>query len=62
MNFCLEIVYIIKDLHECGVVHRDLKPSNFVIYQDKGEPHIKLIDFSDAMIANLDIEHNIWLK
>ena len=51
-------MYIVKDLHDCGVVHRDLKPSNFmVVEREFKSPIIKLIDFSDSMI----IEPGPWL-
>ena len=39
--------------HRAGIVHRDLKPQNiFVVYDDAGELHAKLLDFGVSKIRD----------
>lgn len=49
-SICKQILEIIQDLHDNGVVHRDLKPSNFMVDTSRGIS-LKLIDFSDSSIC-----------
>ncbi len=38
--------------HARGIVHRDLKPSNVIVARDdRGRPHVKLVDFGIAKIV-----------
>jgi serine/threonine protein kinase len=45
-----QILEIVQDLHEIGVVHRDLKPENMLVKFEK-TIEIKIIDFSDSCIV-----------
>jgi casein kinase I family protein HRR25 len=39
----LQIIFILKSIHEKGLVHRDIKPDNFLLGNDKKQ--INIIDF-----------------
>jgi serine/threonine protein kinase len=45
----LEIITIMRDLHDTGVVHRDIKPENFVLDTNK---KIYIIDFGLSCIQS----------
>lgn len=48
---CIEICEVLSYICGKGVVHRDLKPGNiYMTFDEKGEEHIKLIDFGIASL------------
>lgn len=56
--FMTETLFILKNIHEQGVLHCDLKPSNF-IFNNK-ENKIYLIDFSVSQMKTESItQHNV---
>ena len=52
------ILYVIKHMHDLGVVHRDLKPENFLfateVGEDKDKTELKAIDFGLSAYASKD--------
>lgn len=40
----------LQHIHQKRVVHRDLKPSNLMLVEDKGETHLKILDFGLAWV------------
>jgi|LakMenEpi03Aug12_release.lakeMendotaPanAssembly.Ray.scaffolds.fasta_scaffold458893_2 serine/threonine protein kinase len=45
ISIAINIVQILKYLHEKGLIHRDVKPDNFVIGQDQKSDQLYVIDF-----------------
>ncbi len=41
----LQIIFILKSIHEKGLVHRDIKPDNFLLGNDNNKKQIYIIDF-----------------
>jgi serine/threonine protein kinase len=41
----LQIIFILKSIHEKGLAHRDIKPDNFLIGNDNNKKQIYIIDF-----------------
>lgn len=39
-------------VHKNGIVHRDLKPSNIVLEDNRGEYHLKILDFGVAKLLH----------
>ncbi len=48
LDIALQLVQILHELHQQGVIHKDLKPSNILIHPDSKQ--VKLIDFSIASL------------
>lgn len=51
-----DILSLLVDMHEIGVVHRDIKPGNILVFpkasgEDGSEPRICLADFGNASIS-----------
>lgn len=38
--------------HRQGVVHKDLKPANLMLYEEDGEPEVKILDFGIAELTD----------
>ncbi|CAF0880894.1 unnamed protein product [Adineta ricciae] len=47
-DFLKQIIQILKDVHQCGVLHRDIKDENFLVDTRTGQ--IYLIDFGSGAI------------
>jgi serine/threonine protein kinase len=41
----LQIIFILKSIHEKGLAHRDIKPDNFLLGNDNNKKQIYIIDF-----------------
>jgi serine/threonine protein kinase len=41
----LQIIFILKSIHEKGLVHRDIKPDNFLLGNNDNKKQIYIIDF-----------------
>jgi serine/threonine protein kinase len=50
LRICVEVCEIMEAAHAKNVVHRDLKPDNLFLVEDKGETHVKLLDFGVAKV------------
>lgn len=48
INFCLQILEILKNIHQKGIIHRDIKPENLLVSIDNSQ--LTLIDFGLAKI------------
>jgi serine/threonine protein kinase len=46
-----QLLYIVKYLHEVGIVHRDIKPENILLSDDSEIPTIKLADFGLSQLV-----------
>lgn len=57
-SIILQLLFVVKHLHELGIMHRDLKPENIIFNQDKP---IKIIDFglSRFFDINNDSPHRL---
>ena len=56
----LQIIFILKSIHEKGLVHRDIKPDNFLLGNDKNKKQIYIIDFGFCKsIMNNDVHIEI---
>lgn len=52
-----QIALALYHLHSRGIVHRDIKPENVVFQsEEKGAPHVKLIDFGTAVALEAEGE------
>ncbi|CAF0843360.1 unnamed protein product [Adineta steineri] len=49
-DFLKQIIIILKDIHQCGVLHRDIKDENFLVDTRTGQ--IYLIDFGSGALLN----------
>jgi serine/threonine-protein kinase len=47
----------LEEAHGQGVVHRDLKPSNVMLVQQRGNTHVKILDFGIAAITEREEVH-----
>lgn len=51
-RLALQIVRGLRAVHEHGIVHRDMKPSNCIVTRnDRGQEHIKILDFGIAKLS-----------
>ena len=56
----LQIIFILKSIHEKGLVHRDIKPDNFLLGNDNNKKQIYIIDFGFCKsIMNNDVHIEI---
>ena len=57
----LQIINIIKGIHESGYIHRDIKPDNFVIGFGESHNNIFLIDFGlSVYIDYKTMQHKVY--
>ncbi|CAF2996744.1 unnamed protein product [Rotaria socialis] len=49
-DFFKQIIQILKDIHQCGVLHRDIKDENFLVNVHTGQ--LYLIDFGSGAVLN----------
>ena len=63
IHFGLQMLKIVKDIHERGIVHCDLKPSNFLIKNNKDNlTEVYLIDYGLAKCFLDDKQRHCGLK
>lgn len=63
IHFGLQMLKIIKDIHDCGIVHCDLKPSNFLIKNNsQNQTEVYLIDYGLAKCFLDDKQRHCALK
>lgn len=61
INYSLQILEVLKAIHQKGILHRDIKPENFLMTMDGSK--IILIDFGMAKIyLNSDKSHKPFKK
>ena len=44
LNLAIQMVRILRDLHQHHIIHKDIKPSNFIIHPETQT--VKLTDFN----------------
>jgi serine/threonine protein kinase len=63
IHFALQMLKIVKDIHDKGIVHCDLKPSNFLIKNNKDNiTEVYLIDYGLAKCFLDDKQRHYGLK
>ena len=63
IHFGLQMLKIVKDIHDIGIVHCDLKPSNFLIKNNKNNiTEVYLIDYGLAKCFIDDKQRHYGLK
>lgn len=48
-----QVCAALDEAHRQGVMHRDLKPENIIVGQTADGPHVKVLDFGIASLADL---------
>jgi len=60
VHFALQLLEVLDEAHERGLVHRDIKPSNlFLVDEPEGSPRLKLLDFGLARAAHQATETSV---
>lgn len=49
MGIFRKMIYILKAIHEAGIIHGDIKPENFIISKMESDIKITLIDFGNSI-------------
>jgi serine/threonine protein kinase len=58
VRLAAQILRALEHAHRKGLVHRDLKPENvFIVRDDDGEEHIKLVDFGIVKLLDAEGTH-----
>lgn len=58
----INIIYILKSIHEKGLIHRDIKPDNFLFGIGENNSKIYLIDYGMCKRFTLDQGNHIEIK
>ena len=58
----IQIIILLKTVHEKGLVHRDIKPDNFLLGLDRQSKKIHIIDFGFCKSYITDNNHNKMKK
>ncbi|KAG9484074.1 hypothetical protein GDO78_009791 [Eleutherodactylus coqui] len=59
MYFAINILYMIEQLHNIGIIHGDIKPDNFVLAGKFVENHSCNLDFLSHGLALIDLGQSI---
>ena len=59
LKICSQVLEIVKEIHNRGVVLRYLKPGNMVIGKESNKDYIYLIDFEIANILKMECIYHI---
>lgn len=63
INFFINSINIIEEIHKKGILHRDIKPDNFMIKERNGEQELFMIDFGlSKRYLSLDGNHIDYKK
>jgi casein kinase I family protein HRR25 len=53
----IQIINLLKTIHEKGLVHRDIKPDNFLLSRNPNDKNIYIIDFGFCKSYLIDNKH-----
>jgi casein kinase I family protein HRR25 len=58
----IQIINLLKTIHEKGLVHRDIKPDNFLLSRNPNDKNIYIIDFGFCKCYLIDDDKHIPYK
>ena len=58
----IQVINLLKTIHEKGLVHRDIKPDNFLLSRNSNDKNIYIIDFGFCKSYLIDDDKHIPYK